>query len=142
MQQITKNKLGSWRYILQLLPNGQASVVAMKFQFQFTECLHVLQLVACPTKTENYLASCIAAGCTHGVPCALLSATFTKPLHILQKICSQFQKANKKKPIWKEICCCGVSKRKTQQKKQNRECIFFLAKLAITYFCSSSLATC
>jgi hypothetical protein len=32
--------------------------------------------------------------------------------------------------------------KKNPTKKQNRDCILFPAKLAITYFCSSSLATC
>lgn len=66
-----------------------------------------------------------AAGCTHGVPCALLSATFTRHLQLLQKICSQFQKAQKK-PIWKENCCCRDSKRKTQQKNRTESAFFFL----------------
>jgi hypothetical protein len=126
-EQITKKKLGSWRYILQLLPIGQASVMALKFQFQFTDCLHVLQLVACPTKTENYLASCVL------LLAAAMECHVPSFQQLSQNTCSFFKRyasvpkgQKKKSPICKENCCCRVSKRKTQQKNRTETAFFFL----------------
>lgn len=143
LRQITKNKLGSWRYILQLSPIRQASVMAMKFQFQFTECLHVLQLVACPTKTENYLAPCIL------LLAAPMECHVPSFQQLSQNTCSFFKryavssKRPEKKTHLKGKLPLSSLQKKNPTKKQNRECILFPAKLVITYFCSSSsLATC
>jgi hypothetical protein len=126
LQQITKNKLGSWRYILQLLPVGQASVMAMKFQFQFTECLHVLQLVACPTKTENYLALCIL------LLAAPMECHVPSFQQLSQDTCSFFKryavssKRPKKKTHLEGKLLLSCLQKKTQQKNRTESAFFFL----------------
>ncbi len=60
-----------------------------------------------------------AAGCTHGVPCALLSATFKNHLQLLQKICSQFQKA-KKNPFGRKTAAVVSPKEKPNKKTEQR----------------------
>ncbi len=97
--------------------------------------------VGCPTKTENYLASCFL----------LLAAPMECHVPSFQQLskitCSFFKRyaVSSKRP--KKIHLEGklllsCLQKKNPTKKQNRECILFPAKLAITYFCSSSLATC
>jgi hypothetical protein len=116
-EQITKKKLGSWRYILQLLPIGQASVMALKFQFQFTDCLHVLQLVACPTKTENYLASCVL------LLAAAMECHVPSFQQLSQNTCSFFKryasvpKGQKKNPPFARKTAAVVSPKEKPNKK-------------------------
>lgn len=120
LQQITKNKLGSWRYILQLLPIGQASVMAMKFQFQFTDCLHVLQLVASPTKTENYLALCIL------LLAAPMECHVPSFQQLSQDTCSFFKryavssKRPKKNPFGRKTAAVVSPKEKPNKKTEQR----------------------
>jgi hypothetical protein len=124
LQQITKNKLGSWRYILQLLPIGQASVMAMKFQFQFTECLHVLQLAA----QQKLKIIWHHAFCCWLHPWSAMCPPFSNFQKSLAASSKDMQSVPKgqKKSIWKENCCCRVSKRKTQQKNRTESAFFFL----------------
>jgi hypothetical protein len=121
LRQITKNKLGSWRYILQLSPIRQASVMAMKFQFQFTECLHVLQLVACPTKTENYLAPCIL------LLAAPMECHVPSFQQLSQNTCSFFKRyavsskrPEKKNPLERKTAAVVSPKEKPNQKTEQR----------------------
>ncbi len=121
LRQITKNKLGSWRYILQLSPIRQASVMAMKFQFQFTECLHVLQLVACPTKTENYLAPCIL------LLAAPMECHVPSFQQLSQNTCSFFKRyavrskrPEKKNPFGRKTAAVVSPKEKPNEKTEQR----------------------
>jgi hypothetical protein len=53
-------------------------------------------------------------------------SNFDKTLAASSKDMQSVPKGQKETPIWKENCCCRVSKRKTQQNNRTESAFFFL----------------